>query len=165
MSNGYDVIDCYIYDAISGALSEDRVAFLQLIQDAKQRDCPFQFVLVYDIKRFRRVDNDEAGNYRYKLRRNGVEIIYASESFNGDDTDDLLRPVKQWQVRQGQKDLSKVMIRWLLSRVDGGGRVGGMPPYGYDLAYYSRSGEFSQVCDLWQTARGRYLTRMGTSCG
>ncbi|MDP8240827.1 MAG: recombinase family protein, partial [Candidatus Hatepunaea meridiana] len=96
----------------------------------------------YDIKRFGRVDNDEAGYYRYQLRRNGVEIIYVSENFNGDDTDDLLRPVKQWQVRQELKDLSKVTIRGLLSRADGGWWVGGIPPYGYDLAYYDGSGQY-----------------------
>ena len=142
VSNSYDVLDYYIDDAISGASSEDRAAFLQLIKDAKQRDCPFQFVLVYDIKRFGRVDNDEAGYYRYQLRRNGVEIIYVSEGFNGDDTDDLLRPVKQWQARQELKDLSKVTIRGLLSRADGGWWVGGVPPYGYDLAYYDGSGQY-----------------------
>jgi len=140
-NNGYDVLEYYIDDAISGASSEARASFLRLIQDAKHRDCPFQFVLVYDIKRFGRVDNDEAGYYRYQLRRNGVEIIYVSENFNGDDTDDLLRPVKQWQARQELKDLSKVTIRGLLSRADGGWWVGGVPPYGYDLAYYDGSGQ------------------------
>ena len=120
VNNGYDLLNYYTDDAISGASSEGRAAFLQLIQDAKQCDCPFRFVLVYDIKRFGRVDNDEAGYYRYQLRRNGVEIIYVSENFNGDDTDDLLRPVKQWQARQELKDLSKVTIRGLLSRADGG---------------------------------------------
>jgi len=142
VSNGYNVLDYYVDDAISGASSEGRASFLRLIQDAKQGDCPFQFVLVYDIKRFGRVDNDEAGYYRYQLRRNGVEIIYVSEGFNGDDTDDLLRPVKQWQARQELKDLSKVTIRGLLSRADGGWWMGGIPPYGYDLAYYDGSGQY-----------------------
>ncbi|MDP8239965.1 MAG: recombinase family protein [Candidatus Hatepunaea meridiana] len=142
VNNGYNLLNYYTDDAISGASSEGRAAFLRLIQDAKQRDCPFQFVLVYDIKRFGRVDNDEAGYYRYQLRRNGVEIIYVSENFNGDDTDDLLRPVKQWQARQELKDLSKVTIRGLLSRADGGWWVGGIPPYGYDLAYYDGSGQY-----------------------
>ena len=141
-NNGYNVFDYYIDDAISGASTEDRASFLRLIQDAKQSDCPFQFVLVYDIKRFGRGDNDEAGYYRYQLRSNGVEIIYVSEGFNGDDTDDLLRPVKQWQARQELKDLSKVTIRGLLTRADGGWWVGGIPPYGYDLAYYDGSGQY-----------------------
>jgi len=34
-------------------------------------------------------------------------------------TDDLLRPVKQWQARQELKDLSKVAIRGLLSKGQG----------------------------------------------
>lgn len=145
-TNEIKVLDYYIDDAISGASSEGRDAFLKLITDAKRSNCPFQYVLVYDIKRFGRVDNDEAGYYRYQLRRNGVEIIYVSEGFNGDDTDDLLRPVKQWQARQELKDLSKVTIRGLLTRAEGGWWNGGVPPYGYDLAYYDTNGEY--VCSV-----------------
>ena len=142
LANGYKILDYYIDDAISGASAENRDAFQKLIADANSKTCIFKFVLVYDIKRFGRVDNDEAGYYRYQLHRNGIEIIYVSEGFNGDDTDDLLRPVKQWQARQELKDLSKVTIRGLLSRVDGGWWAGGTPPYGYDLAYYTQAGEF-----------------------
>ena len=98
IGNGYNLLEYYTDDAISGATADGRAAFQKLIADAKRKDCTFKFVLVYDIKRFGRVDNDEAGYYRYQLRRNGVEIVYVSEGFNGDDTDDLLRPVKQWQV-------------------------------------------------------------------
>ncbi|MBC8466074.1 recombinase family protein [bacterium] len=142
MNNQYDVLKFYTDDAISGASAEGRNSFLRLIDDAKRNDCQFQYILVYDIKRFGRVDNDEAGYYRYQLRRNGIEIIYVSENFNGDDTDDLLRPVKQWQARQELKDLSKVTIRGLLTRADGGWWLGGVPPYGYDLVYYSGTGDF-----------------------
>ncbi len=161
VNNGYDILDYYVDDAISGASSEDRASFLRLIQDAKQRDCPFQFVLVYDIKRFGRVDNDEAGYYRYQLRRNGVEVVYVSEGFNGDDTDDLLRPVKQWQARQELKDLSKVTIRGLLSRADGGWWVGGLPPYGYDLAYYDGSGEYLCTVRFMEDGSKQVLDRDG----
>jgi hypothetical protein len=62
-----------------------------------------------------------------------VEVRYVSENFNGDATDDLLRPVKQWQARQESKDLSKVTIRGLLSKSDTGCWMGGVPPHGYDL--------------------------------
>ena len=143
LNNNYKILDYYVDDAVSGASSE-RNSFQGLIGDAKKKGCAFQFVLVYDIKRFGRVDNDEAGFYRYQLRQNGIEVVYVSEGFNGDDTDDLLRPVKQWQARQELKDLSKVTIRGLLTRVDGGWWMGGTPPWGYDLAYCSGNGDF--VC-------------------
>jgi len=143
LKHEYEILSFYTDDAVSGASSE-RDSFQSLIKDAKKSGCAFQFVLVYDIKRFGRVDNDEAGYYRHQLRLNGIEVIYVSEGFNGDDTDDLLRPVKQWQARQELKDLSKVTIRGLLTRVEGGWWNGGVPPWGYDLAYFSGNGDF--VC-------------------
>jgi len=143
--HGFDILDFYVDDAISGTSSEERKAFLKLIEDAGTEGCPWRYVLVYDIKRFGRLDNDEAGYYRFQLRKAGVEVVYISEGFNGDDTDDLLRPVKQWQARQESKELSKVTIRGLVSRSSGGWWSGGQPPYGYDLGYYSGDGRFLMI--------------------
>ncbi|MCJ7751396.1 MAG: recombinase family protein, partial [Armatimonadetes bacterium] len=140
--HGYEILYWYVDDAISGTTADEREAFLKLIADAASDDCSFRYVLVYDIKRFGRLDNDEAGYYRFQLRKAGVEVVYTSEGFNGDDTDDLLRPVKQWQARQESRELSKVTIRGLLSRSGEGWWSGGQPPYGYDLAYCSADGSF-----------------------
>ncbi len=155
----FEFLDFYIDDAISGASSEGRASFLKLIADAQRESCPFQYVLVYDVKRFGRVDNDEAGFYRYQLRKNGVEIVYVSEGFNGDDTDDLLRPVKQWQARQELKDQSKVTIRGLLTRSEGGWWMGGTPPFGYDLAYYSGSGDFICIVRFMENGTRQVLDK------
>jgi len=143
--HGFEVLDWYVDDAISGTTSDERKAFLQLIADATASGCPFRHVLVYDVKRFGRLDNDEAGFYRFQLRKAGIEVIYTSEGFNGDDTDDLIRPVKQWQARNESRELSKVTIRGLLSRSGDGWWSGGMPPYGYDLAYCALDGRFLMV--------------------
>ena len=52
-----------------------------------------------------------------------MDVRYVTENFNGDASDGLVRPVKQWQARQESKDLSKVTIRGLLSKLeDGGGK-------------------------------------------
>ena len=141
-ANDFRMVDWYVDDAISGASADARDAFLRMIEDARQADRPFRYVLVYDIKRFGRLDNDETGHYRYLLAQAGVEVVYVSENFNGDDTDDLLRPVKQWQARQELKDLSKVTLRGLLTRSEGGWWMGGQPPFGYDLAYFDGAGKF-----------------------
>lgn len=142
--HGLTLLRFYVDDAISGTSSVGRQAFLQLIADAESDRCDFSTIVVYDVKRFGRVDNDEAGYYRHRLRSCGVQVLYTSENFTGDGTDDLLRPVKQWQAREESKDLSKVAIRGLLSKADsaGGWWMGGAPPFGYDLAYESQSGEF-----------------------
>jgi len=140
--HGLRLVKFYIDDAISGTSTLGRRAFQQMIQDAESPTRRFDIIVVYDVKRFGRVDNDEAGYYRHILRTHGVQVCYVSENFNGDSTDDLLRPVKQWQARQESKDLSKVTIRGLLSKVEGGWWMGGTPPYGYDLRYEDADGKF-----------------------
>ena len=139
---GLQVHKHYVDDAISGTSTLGRKAFQQMMADAQKSGCRFSYVIVYDVKRFGRVDNDEAGYYRHLLRTSGVEVLYVSEGFSGADTDDLLRPVKQWQARQESKDLSKVTIRGLISRQPGGYWMGGVPPHGYDLLYQNDRGEF-----------------------
>jgi DNA invertase Pin-like site-specific DNA recombinase len=123
------LVKFYVDDAISGASTAGRRAFQQMVKDAQNSARNFDIIVVYDVKRFGRIDNDEAGYYRYVLRTHGVEVRYVSENFNGDSTDDLLRPVKQWQARQESKDLSKVTIRGLLSKSKTGSWMGGVPPY------------------------------------
>ncbi|HEV7297920.1 MAG TPA: recombinase family protein [Tepidisphaeraceae bacterium] len=141
-AHGMQMSRFYVDDAISGTSTAARKAFQQMIADAQLPHRPFTVVVVYDVKRFGRVDNDEAGYWRHLLRAAGVQVRYVTENFTGDGTDDLLRPVKQWQARQESKDLSKVTIRGLLTRSTTGCWMGGAPPYGYDLRYATQAGQF-----------------------
>ncbi len=139
--HGFLILRMYTDDAISGTSTEARKAFLNLLDDAQSERRDFRTVLVYDIKRFGRVDTDEAGHHRYILRTSGVEIVYVAEGFQGNNTDSLILGVKQWLGREEVRDLSKVTIRGLLSLSEGGWWMGGMPPYGYDLLYHDRNGK------------------------
>ena len=148
--HGLRLLRFFVDDAISGTSTVGRRAFQTMMADAERPACDFGMIVVYDVKRFGRIDNDEAGYYRHVLRSHGVEVRYVSENFTGDGTDDLIRPVKQWQAREESKDLSKVVIRGLVSKATNGDAVGngegwwmgGAPPYGYDLGYESQSGQF-----------------------
>ncbi|MCZ6688077.1 MAG: recombinase family protein [Planctomycetota bacterium] len=139
---GIQVVRSFVDDAVSGTSTLRRKAFQAMIAEAQKPGRGWEAIIVYDVKRFGRTDNDEAGYYRHILRKHGVQIHYVTENFNGDGTDDLLRPVKQWQARQESKDLSKVTIRGLVSRSGKGWWMGGVPPIGYDLQYENERGEF-----------------------
>ncbi len=160
--HGLHLVKFYIDDAISGTSTLGRRAFQQMIGDAESPTHRFDIIVVYDVKRFGRIDNDEAGYYRYKLRTHGVEVRYVSENFNGDTTDDLLRPVKQWQARQESRDLSKVTIRGLLSKSDTGFWMGGTPPYGYDLRYENGDGKFLFILRYMPDGSKQLLDKKGT---
>ena len=159
--NGLRFLKFYIDDAVSGTSTLGRRAFQQMIKDAESSPRPFDIIAVYDIKRFGRIDNDEAGYYRYLLRNHGIEVRYISENFNGDTTDDLLRPVKQWQARQESKDLSKVTIRGLLSKSGSGCWMGGTPPYGYDLQYENADSKFLLILRYMPDGSKKVLNKQG----
>lgn len=155
------LVNFYVDDAISGTSTLGRRAFQQMVQDAQKSTKRFDRIIVYDVKRFGRVDNDEAGYYRHILKTHGVEVLYVTENFNGDTTDDLVRPVKQWQARQESKDLSKVTIRGLLSKVEGGSWMGGTPPYGYDLRYENAEGKFLFILRFMPDGSKQVLNELG----
>lgn len=132
----------YVDDAISGTSTTGRNAFKQMISDAQARPRPFDVVVVYDVSRFGRMDDDETGYYRHLLKLNGVAIHYATEQFHGDFTDDLIRPVKQWQARQVSMDIAKLVIRGHMSKHRAGQWIVGMQPFGFDRRYEDGDGRF-----------------------
>jgi len=59
--HGLHLVKFYIDDAISGTSTLGRRAFQQMIGDAESPTRRFDIIVVYDVKRFGRIDNDEAG--------------------------------------------------------------------------------------------------------
>ena len=138
--HGYEMLDWFQDDAISGASVNGRDAFKQMQEAARAADRGWRFILVYDVSRFSRGDSDEAGHLRYQFREAGVEVIYCNENLTGTDSDDLVLGVKQWQARQYVKDLSRVTIRGQVSLSESGSWCGGTPPFGFDLEYRDSAG-------------------------
>jgi DNA invertase Pin-like site-specific DNA recombinase len=138
--HGFEIVDWYSDDAISGASVDARQAFRQMLADAQDSQRSWRFVLVYDVSRFSRGDLDKAGHLRYQFRKAGVEVVYVNENLTGGDADDLVVGVKQWMAQKYVKDLSVTTIRGQVSHSESGAWCGGTPPYGYDLLYHDSNG-------------------------
>jgi DNA invertase Pin-like site-specific DNA recombinase len=137
---GYDIVQWYEDDAISGTSVDGRRAFTQMGLDAQAPGRDWRYVLVYDVSRFSRGDLDEAGYLRHQFRKAGVEVVYCNENLTGGDADDLVVGVKQWMAQRYVKDLSKVTIRGQITHSESGAWNGGCPAYGYDLVYHDSTG-------------------------
>ncbi len=145
VAQGWEVVGWFMDDAISGAFSENRSDFQRMIAAAQQQPRPFDTVLVYDISRFSRGDNDEAGYYRYLLRRHGVDVVYIADNLRGDDSDDLIIGTMQWVKHQQIKDISRDTIRGLVTLASQGWSAGRPTPYGYVRAIVSTDGSRQRV--------------------
>jgi len=150
--NSFELIRSYKDDAISGVFTNSRLGFKEMLDVAINGYRDFDYILVWDIKRFSRGDSDEAGHYRHILRQNGVEVVYISENFKGDDSDDLVLGTKQWLARQESKDKSKDTIRGQLSRILRGVSGSGHP-YAYYRQVINKDGKVIQVCKRGEKSR------------
>ena len=123
--HGFGVVAEFVDDGVSGTSGETRQGFLSMLEEAQSPRRTWQFVLVWDIKRFGRMSSDEVGYYRWLFKQAGVEIIYTSEGFTGSSADKFLRFFKQEAARDESATLSKAVIRGLVSLADHGWWPGG----------------------------------------
>ncbi len=137
---GYTVVKSFTDDAVSGASAENRGQFQEMIRFVESSGGEIKAVLCYDISRFGRTDTDEAGYYRYRLKKVGCEVIYVAENLPDSRAGDLLRDVKQWQKREHLVDLSRDTARGLVSVAEKGFSTGRRAPYGYDRMLLDKDG-------------------------
>ncbi len=142
---GFAVVAEFVDDGVSGTSGETRHGFQSMLEEAQSSRRAWNFVLVWDIKRFGRMSSDEVGYYRWLFKQAGVEIVYTSEGFTGSSADKFLRFFKQEAARDESATLSKAVIRGLVSLADQGWWPGGMAPYGYDLGYFDQTGTLFQI--------------------
>jgi len=138
--NELEIVRFYQDDAISGTSTNGRKGFEQMMADSELAHCSFKYVLVYDVSRFSRADNIEAGHFLYLLRKRGIEVVYVAENFPSDHTGDLIRSLKQSIAHEATVDVSRKTFRGLLTSAEQGNWLGGVPPFGYDLRYENSDG-------------------------
>ena len=144
-THGYAIVKSY-REAYTGTEVKRRQVFLEMLNDARNKTINFNHILCYDISRFGRLDNDEAGYYRHEFRRHGVEVVYVVENLQGDDTDDLIVSTKQWLAREYSRKIGEYVCRNIVSR-SGDAKakarafnIGRAAPFGYDTLYLDAKG-------------------------
>ena len=117
----YNIIRWYTDEGISGAESDKRAGFKQLISDATTRD-DFKAILVWDQDRFSRFDPMEANYYWFQLREAGVSIVSVTQGLL--DFSDLggwlTASVNQHAKAAYLKDLSRNILRARLQKAQAG---------------------------------------------
>ena len=79
---GIPILETYADRATSASKDiEKRTEFLRMIKDSEKH--PWDAVIVYKLDRFARNRYDSA-NYKYRLKKNGVQLISATENISQD---------------------------------------------------------------------------------
>lgn len=123
------IVEVYADRATSASKDiEKRVSFLKMIKDSEKN--LFDAVIVYKLDRFSRSRYDMA-NYKYRLKKNGVQLISATENITTDPEGIILESVLEGMAEFYSAELSQKINRGLRESAYKHNDIGGHPPLGY----------------------------------
>lgn len=109
---------------------EKRVNFLQMIRDSEKHI--FDAVIVYKLDRFSRSRYDMA-TYKFKLKKNGVQLISATENISQDPEGIILESVLEGMAEFYSAELAQKINRGLRESAYKHNVIGGRIPLGYKI--------------------------------
>lgn len=134
---GYELIEVYIDEAVSGTSTKNRNAFFELLADVKKG--LYDYVVVYKYSRFAR-NLMEATLYQQQIEKNGAKLISAMERID-DSTPEgrMMRNIIMTMDEYYSDNLSTFVQSSMYTAAKNGKYLGGTPPYGFKIG---ENGEF-----------------------
>ncbi len=129
--NDLTVTNIYIDRALSASKDvEKRTNFQKMIKDSEKGN--FQAVVVYKLDRFSRSRYDSA-TYKYKLKRNGVRVISATENISNSPEGIILESVLEGMAEFYSLELAQKVTRGMNETALKANSCGGKIPLGYKV--------------------------------
>ncbi len=118
-------------DGISAKSTKNRKQFNEMIALAKQKEKPFEMILVWKFSRFAR-NQEESIVYKSLLRKNGVEVLSVSEQLGDNPFGGLVERIIEWMDEYYIVRLGDEVRRGMTERATRG-LPNVPPPYGYSM--------------------------------
>lgn len=127
--HGIQIVETYADRATSASKDiEKRIEFLRMIKDSEKNT--FQAVIVYKLDRFARSRYDMA-TYKFRLKKNGVRLISATENISQDPEGIILESVLEGMAEFYSAELAQKINRGLRESAYKHSSIGGHVPLGY----------------------------------
>ena len=143
-TKGFEVVKTYSDDGKSGLDIKWRKGLQQLIADVQERRADFDVVLVYDISRWGRFqDNDAGAYYEYACRQSGIDVHYVIGHLKNDGsiTDSILKAVDRYSSGNYSYTLSIKVHLGSTRLIRLGYRQGGTAGFGLRRVMIDERGE------------------------
>ena len=130
----FDIVRTYADEGKSGLNIVGREALQRLIADVESGNTDFSIILVYDVSRWGRFQDADAGAYyEYICRRAKIAVHYCAEQFENDGSmsSSVLKTLKRSMAAEYSRELSVKVFSGQCRLIELGFRQGG--PAGYGL--------------------------------
>jgi DNA invertase Pin-like site-specific DNA recombinase len=143
----FAVVRTYEDAGKSGLALKHRTGLCELIQDVISGKPEYKAILVYDVSRWGRFqNNDEAAHYEFMCTSAGIPLHYCAEQFANDDTPSsaLLKALKRSMAAEFSRELGEKVFQGKARLARLGFWVGGMSGYGLTRLMISSVGKPKQ---------------------
>lgn len=144
------------------SIDRDRT-FLEMVDLAEQRTHGVLYLVVYDVSRFGRLQQEDKIYWERRLKRQGgIDVVYVKDEFKNDGSisDTLLKVIKHSEAHQYSVKLSEVTLRGSKSHAALGHSAGGTAPFGYDRLEIDSSGTPVRVMNHANDWKSNKLNRV-----
>ncbi|WP_082413700.1 recombinase family protein [Thermoanaerobacter thermohydrosulfuricus] len=129
VKNNIQLVKIYTDEAKS-ATTDNRPAFLQMIQDSALG--LFSAVIVHKLDRFSR-DRYDSAFYKRQLKKNGVRLISVLENLDDSPESIILESVLEGMAEYYSRNLAREIMKGMKETALQCKHTGGIPPLGYDV--------------------------------
>ncbi len=126
----YTVIKEFV-DKAESARTANRPAFQEMIALARQRQKPFDAILVWKLSRFAR-NREDSIIYKSILRKKGIKVLSANENIDDSPAGAMFEGIIEVMDEFYSANLAQDTKRGLKENAMRGFCNGGVPPYGYN---------------------------------
>ena len=126
----------YTDEGFTGVETENRPAFMSMINLIQSGAAPFEYIIVYKANRWSRSQNEnEAKYWEFICNQHGVEVVYTNIGFTKDNefVANIQKSLEQLEASKYSKDLSGYVTDGMRYAAEQGFWLS-IPPYGYARA-------------------------------
>ncbi len=138
LKRGWDVVRRFVDEAES-ARTADRPAFQEMISLAKQKEPPFNAILVWKLSRFAR-NREDSVLYKAMLRKKGIQVVSINEQIDDSPAGKLLEGMIEVVDEFYSSNLAQDTRRGMKENAARGFLNGGTIPYGYKAVHTEVNG-------------------------
>jgi DNA invertase Pin-like site-specific DNA recombinase len=149
----YEVVRTYSDAGKTGVTLKHRPGLKRLLSDVLGGEVCFEVILVYDISRWGRFqDDNEAAHYEFLCKRAGIAVHYCAEPFINDGSlaSGLFKDLKRVMAKEYSRELGVKTYAGQERIARMGFKIGGTPGFGLRRIMLSKDGRYKRRLETGQ---------------
>lgn len=147
----WEIVKVFSDDGKSGLKIQGRNSLAEMIAEVTSGQAPYSHILVYDVSRWGRFqDQDEGAHYEFICRNAGLSFHYCAEQFDNDGNpmSTVIKSLKRGMAAEYSRELSTKVFQGACRLIQLGFKQGGAAGYGLRRMLVDHTGRHKGILGM-----------------